>query len=232
MIRRRLPHLFICLCAITFAGSSSAQGEPTDPGKPSDKAHRAGAAGQRPDFARRPGYPPLGSARGPGGEDVRRLRRDAAEMMKQGRERVMNMSPEERAKMRAQHDKSRVGRRTAKISGLKMRWGAMLRKPEVQAELRVHAERMARLRRMQELAEDHHKEAILDRVFELMKREQGRHMRTMSRLRRGTEPDGPASLPVPSATSPAGPSPAGPSPAGAVESAEPAKAEASKAGAP
>jgi hypothetical protein len=114
--------------------------------------------------------------------ELGKVGRSAAEMMKSARERMMKMPPAERAALRERHKQARAQRRDAMIAGVRSRWGATLESPEAQAELRLHAERMARLHRMQVLAEDHGKEALLDRVFALMKREQQRHMRTMRRL--------------------------------------------------
>ncbi len=105
------------------------------------------------------------------------------QMMQAARERMMNMPAEERAKFRERHKQARDQRRAGKVSSMRTRWGPQLKDPALQAELRLNAERMARLHRMQALAEDNGKEALLNRVFELMKREQQRHMRTMSQLR-------------------------------------------------
>lgn len=105
------------------------------------------------------------------------------QMMQAARERMMNMPAEERAKFRERHKQARDQRRAGKVSSMRTRWGPQLKDPALQAELRLNAERMARLHRMQALAEDNGKEAVLDRVFALMKREQQRHMRAMSQLR-------------------------------------------------
>jgi hypothetical protein len=95
---------------------------------------------------------------------------------------MMKMSPEERAQFRERHKQARAERRAAKVSNMRTRFGPMLKTPEVQAALKLNAERMARLHRMQALAEDNGKNDLLDRIFALMKREQQRHMRAMSQL--------------------------------------------------
>jgi hypothetical protein len=90
----------------------------------------------------------------------------------------------------------------------------------MQEELRLNAERMARLHRMQALAEDNGKNELLDRVFGLMKREQQRHMRAMSQIHGRQGPPGttghsrPRRENTPNATTPpAAPQPAAPQPA-------------------
>jgi hypothetical protein len=112
-------------------------------------------------------------------------------MMQQARERMMKMSPEERAKFRERHKQAREQRRAAKVSNMRTRFGPILKTPALQEELRLNAERLAKLHRMQALAEDNGKSELLDRVFDLMKREQQRHMRAMSQFRRQGGPGAP-----------------------------------------
>jgi hypothetical protein len=125
-------------------------------------------------------------------------------MLKAARERMMSMSPEERSQLREKHKQGREARRQAKVAGMRSRMGEFLRSPQVQEELRVHSEHMARLHRMQALAEDNGKDALLDRIFGLMKREQERHMKVMTQLRAQTG----------SGSSPANASPPGYTPGG------------------
>lgn len=151
-----------------------------------------GGPGQRRPGMGRPGpgmggpgmrHPGMGGpGQGPGGEqsELGRFGHNAPQMMQAARERMMKMSPEERAQFRERHKQARAQRREAKVSSMRTRWGPALKDPALQAELRLNAERMAKLHRMQALAEDNGKNEVLDRVFALMKREQQRHMRAMS----------------------------------------------------
>ncbi|HEX2880932.1 MAG TPA: hypothetical protein VHO25_15475 [Polyangiaceae bacterium] len=135
--------------------------------------------------ARRPGGPGMDGRTEPG-----RFGHNAPQMMQAARERMMKMSPEERAQFRERHKQAREQRRTAKVSNMRTRFGPMLKAPAMQEELRLNAERMAKLHRMQALAEDNGKNDLLDRVFALMKREQQRHMRVMSQLHGRQGPPG------------------------------------------
>jgi hypothetical protein len=123
-----------------------------------------------------PGAPAIGAQ-----SELGRFGQNAPHMMQAARERMMKMSPEERAQFRERHKQARDQRRQARVSSMRTRWGPALKDPVLQAELRLNAERMAKLHRMQALAEDNGKNDLLDRVFALMKREQQRHIRAMGR---------------------------------------------------
>jgi len=103
-------------------------------------------------------------------------------------------------------DETRLERRRAHREKLFRQWVNVLGRAEVQAELRLHAERTARLRRLRFVAETERKgpdqEKILARVSKLLEKENARHERAMQRLAgpaaaaSGTQPGLPAP-PVP-----------------------------------
>jgi hypothetical protein len=63
-------------------------------------------------------------------------------------------------------------------------WGAnFLGRPECRAELELHAERIARLHRIMDLAEEQHATALLDHARVVLNHEIARNARIMAELR-------------------------------------------------
>jgi hypothetical protein len=122
-------------------------------------------------------------------------------MQHAARERMLHMTPEERADYRAKFRASRQERKQKMEGRMRQRWGALLKNPGVQAEMRLHAERLAKLHRMQDIAEDTGKAEQLERIFTMTSRERRRHASIMSALGggRGGRPMGgpPVNAPTP-----------------------------------
>jgi hypothetical protein len=110
-----------------------------------------------------------------------------------------------------QKRKTRDARRKARKEGLKKRWGDTIQMPEIKAELRRNARRMARLQRIKELATDKENEKLLERVDKLITMETGRHERRMIQLSQqavaaktgGAASGAPSTPPAASAAAPA-----------------------------
>lgn len=94
---------------------------------------------------------------------------------------------------------AREERRQDRQKWLLSRWGQQARKPDVLSELRVHAQRLARLSRLEELAGTERtgeaRQRLLERIDKLRERENQRHDRAMQRLTQAG--------PTPSAAAPA-----------------------------
>jgi hypothetical protein len=73
-------------------------------------------------------------------------------------------------------------RRDAEQDRIRIRWGALVDRPSVQEELRLHAMRIARLTRIQELAEVEGKDAVEARALKAIDRENARHDKRMQEL--------------------------------------------------
>jgi len=73
-------------------------------------------------------------------------------------------------------------RRQANRDRLRARWGGLVALPAVADELRIHGERVARLQRIQELAQVEGKPAIAARAGATLARENARHERKMASL--------------------------------------------------
>jgi len=73
-------------------------------------------------------------------------------------------------------------RRDAEQERIRIRWGALIDRPSVQEELRLHAMRIARLTRIQELAEVEGKAAVEARAIKAIDRENARSDKRMQEL--------------------------------------------------
>jgi hypothetical protein len=80
-------------------------------------------------------------------------------------------------------DKTRTERRKASIVRIRERWGALLENEAARAELRQHAERVARLSRVRALAQEKKKLAAIETVDGLITKEELRHGNAMNALR-------------------------------------------------
>jgi hypothetical protein len=84
--------------------------------------------------------------------------------------------------------KDRADRRRRAISYARARWGALLRQPAAQAELRLHARRVARIDAMETVAKTSGKDALLPRIAKLRTKETERFEQRMRWIADGKEP--------------------------------------------
>jgi hypothetical protein len=77
----------------------------------------------------------------------------------------------------------RKDRRKDRREKLKERWGDLLEKGPVKAELARHGRRVARLNRMLVLAEEAKKDDAVKRIKELLEKENARHDGRMAKLK-------------------------------------------------
>ena len=83
---------------------------------------------------------------------------------------------------------NRKARRKAAVAGMRARWGKALESRAAQAELMVHARRVAQLQRIQEVATHAGKTKLVERTVTLMAKETERHDKRMDALARGAKP--------------------------------------------
>lgn len=130
-----------------------------------------------------------------------------AEMREKLRDKKFD--PAEFKKQLAEWKEAREKRREEQRKMLISRWGAAIVKPTVAGELRLHAQRLARLQRFEELIATEKKGdervRLLDRVQKMREREDSRHERAMQRLSQGTSAEASAegSAAAPNASAPA-----------------------------
>jgi hypothetical protein len=77
-------------------------------------------------------------------------------------------------------ERKRAARKKARVEALHQHWGSLLTRPNVLAEQKVHARRMAWLDRMREIATGD--ETTLARLDKLTAKEEARHARHMTEL--------------------------------------------------
>ena len=137
-------------------------GKPGDPGKP-------GAPGKPADLGR-PADPGKGGDRADAGERGKKEARDGGDAAR--RERAMERLKRPREARRGEHQDQ-----------IRQKWGGeAVRNPALRNELRAHAWRLARLTRLQSLAEAENNDAVIARIEALLAKENARHERRMAEL--------------------------------------------------
>ena len=85
------------------------------------------------------------------------------------------------------------------LAEARAKWGDTLKKPGVKEEMKLHARRLARLRRMAKLANAAKKDAVEKRAKTLIEKEKSRHEKKMEELKAAAAPAGSGSAPAPAA---------------------------------
>jgi hypothetical protein len=121
-------------------------------------------------------------------EQAERLEQQANKM----EQRAKNLDSRDEARSERAPSSARQRRHQMRRSQLNKRWGATLRNPEAIEELKLHAERNAKLKRIRTLAFEKSKDdPLVKRASALMTKEETRHERNMKRIQAST-PNTPA----------------------------------------
>lgn len=115
--------------------------------------------------------------------DRRDDRHDRRDDRKDDRKDKVDDLKDEWKKKHADWVEKRQERREARRAELKKLWGDLVDKPVVRAELRIHAQRLARLHRVRFLAEANGNKAALERADKAIARENERHQKRMDALK-------------------------------------------------
>lgn len=114
-------------------------------------------------------------------EQAQRLEEQAAKMEERAKNLSVNDAPAARGPERAQSSRQR--RHQVRRIQLNRRWGDTLKDPEAIAELKLHAERSAKLKRIRSLAMKKSKDdPSIDRATKLLAKEVARHETHMKEL--------------------------------------------------
>lgn len=140
------------------------------------------------------GGPP--GAKGPGkaaAETVREKRaelkekiaekKDAAEDKKDEAKEEVKEAKKDLKEAWAKLRETRKERRQERREEIKKKWGDLHQHPAVKAELKVHAWRMARLKRIRAVADAEGKKDIVARADKLIEKEKERHQKHMDTLK-------------------------------------------------
>jgi hypothetical protein len=79
--------------------------------------------------------------------------------------------------------KTRQERRKEHLKEVRGRWGDIVGRPAVRAELKVHAQRIARLNRARRLADSATKTELVAKIDKLLERERARHQAAMTKMK-------------------------------------------------
>lgn len=77
----------------------------------------------------------------------------------------------------------RHARKRARIAEMQKKFGDALNTPAVNDEMKTHAKRMARLHRIEHLAKNEKKDAIVKRTGDAIEKEKARHEKRMDQLK-------------------------------------------------
>ena len=112
-------------------------------------------------------------------EERRDERKDKAEERRDEHKDKAEERREDRKDRRQERRDNRKDRRQERVKEIRDRWGDILSHPHVQAELKVHAWRMARLNQIKVLGEAEGKTDLVARTDKLIERERARHQAVM-----------------------------------------------------
>jgi len=126
---------------------------------------------------------PAGSAPGKA-TPLKDAKKEQREERKELKEALKTGDPAKIKEAREELQKARKDRRQAAKTVLEGKYGAdILKKPAVRAELRVHSNRMARLRHIEKLAKEKSKEPLAKKAATLIEKENARHQKRMDALK-------------------------------------------------
>ena len=104
-------------------------------------------------------------------EDKKELREDRKEAREDRKERIEDLR------------QTRTERRKEHLKKWREKWGDLANRPNVKAEVKVHARRMARLNHMRRVADGAGKTELVARIDKLIAREQARHTAALERFK-------------------------------------------------
>jgi len=90
----------------------------------------------------------------------------------------------------------RKARKAARFAEMQKKYGSALGTPAVKDEMKTHAKRMARLHRIETLAKNEKKDAIVKRTDAAIEKEKARHDKRMDQLKSGGDAGTPAVKPA------------------------------------
>jgi hypothetical protein len=173
--RTTLDSLALSLLAAALAVPALAQPRPEPP-----RPRPAPPAGERPAPAR-----PTPPANALAAHDAA-VRKETAEQVRarmQQREEQARAKREAERKNDAQWKADRSKRAEQWRSDMANQWGKTLDQPEARSELNTHSDRMARLNRILDIAEDKHDTALAAHCKQVIQKEVARDSKVMQDLR-------------------------------------------------
>ena len=117
-------------------------------------------------------------------KDARKDAKDAKDddAKKEAKDDVKDAKKELREARQKLRD-TRKERRKDIVKGATDKWGDLVKKPKVRAELSLHARRTARINHMESVAKENDKAQLLERITKLREKENARHEKRMEALK-------------------------------------------------
>lgn len=116
-------------------------------------------------------------------EKVREDKKELHEARKAGDAGAAEKAREDLKADRKELTEEQKERRKAHMAEMRAKWGAIQKMPGVREEMRMHASRMARLRRIDKIALEKKKDAVAKRAEAAMEKEKARHEKRMTELK-------------------------------------------------
>lgn len=119
-------------------------------------------------------------------DKLKDARKDAKEAKGDDKKEAKDEAKDAKKELREARKKlrdTRKERRQDTVKAAKDKWGDLVKKPKVRAELSLHARRMARINHMESVAKESDKDKLLERIQKLREKENARHDKRMEALK-------------------------------------------------
>jgi hypothetical protein len=171
--RTKSPLVGLCITAILSCATAAFADAPPKPPPPHKEAHEDRKEVREDRKERREDKKELAEDKkdGAGKKEIADDKKELAKDRKEIHSDRKELRPELRAK------------REARIKEFKAKWGDAAHKPAAVDQLKLHAQRMAHLRRIRTVAESKGKTAEVARVDKIMAREDTRFQKALTRIK-------------------------------------------------
>ena len=181
-MRRTIITALTLMSLASLRMAAAAPAKSASSAAPASPAHSASAAASTKAAGPASSAHPAASASAAPSASVKAQPLDPAAELKAIHERERKHRAQAQSNQKAWND-SRPQRAEAHRQDLTRIWGDVTQKPEAITELKLHADRMARLHRALDLAEHKHEATLVDQINDLIEREITRDARTLDALR-------------------------------------------------
>lgn len=123
-------------------------------------------------------------------EKVKEEKKDLKDAKKSGDAGAVAEEKKELKEAEKELKEERKKRRDQHLAEMRAKWGEISKKPGVKEEMRIHARRMSRLRRIEKIATEKKKDAIVKRATAAQEKEKARHQKKMDELKAQPAPAG------------------------------------------
>jgi hypothetical protein len=116
-------------------------------------------------------------------KDLKEAKKELREARKEGDAGAAEEAKKDVKEAKKELSEAQKERRKAHMAEMRAKWGTILKMDGVKEEMRTHASRMARLRRVEKVATEKKKEATVKRAQAALEKEKARHDKKMAELK-------------------------------------------------